>query len=317
MAGEHREAQDAHHLHHAEQPQGAVDPQPNHQQAAQQAAENRRPQGRVLGHQADLGLAEAHVQVERRRQGGGHVVTDLVKKHEAQYQQQPGPAPPRQVLGEGRDHRLAQAGAGGQFGVRLAHQQGHGDSHRHERAGYPEHAGPGQDIREDQGQGTRHQAGNPVGLHVHGIAQAQFLVGENLPPEGIQGHILAGTEKRHRHRQPGDQPGGLGGLVHAQHAYAQQQGQLADQHPAPAPPQERRYPAIHQRRPDKFPGVGNTHQGEQADLSEGDTALLQPGGHQLEQHVQRHARGKAGEDTDQHAPVEYGVAPGVAGSTHL
>jgi hypothetical protein len=45
-------------------------PSLHHPQAAEQAADHRRPQSGVLGDQADVGLGEAHVEVEGRRQRG-------------------------------------------------------------------------------------------------------------------------------------------------------------------------------------------------------------------------------------------------------
>ena len=74
------EAEDRYQLHHAEQPQRAVDADPHHPQAAEQAADHRRPQPGILGDQADVGLGEAHVEVERRGQRGAHAVAELVEE---------------------------------------------------------------------------------------------------------------------------------------------------------------------------------------------------------------------------------------------
>ena len=84
---EPREAQDRHHLHDTEQPQPAVDADLHHPQPAQHAADHARPQARILRDDADVGLGEAHLEVERRGERRGHAVAQLVEKDEQQDQQ--------------------------------------------------------------------------------------------------------------------------------------------------------------------------------------------------------------------------------------
>ena len=61
--------------------------------------------------------------------------------------------------------------------------------------------------------------------------------------------------------------------------------------------------AVEQRRPEEFPGVGKLDQREEADGLQIDALAAQPGRQQVEQQVERQARGKTGEDADQHLPV--------------
>jgi hypothetical protein len=95
-------------LHDAEQPQRPVDAQPDHPQAAEQGADHRRPQPGMLGDQADVGLGEAHVEVERRGQRGAQAVAELVEEDEAEHQRCTAPALAADEFVEGFGDRLAQ-----------------------------------------------------------------------------------------------------------------------------------------------------------------------------------------------------------------
>ena len=172
--GQPGETEDRQHLHHAEQPQRAVDADLHHPQPAQHAADHRRPQPRILGDQADIGLAKAHVQIKRRGQRRAHAVAQLVEQQKSQYPQRALPALPVDELAERLDHRVAQ-GLGAVRAMRLAHHQRHRDAGQHEQRGDDEHHVPGQIIGEDQRQRAGHQTGDAVGIDVHRIAQPQLL----------------------------------------------------------------------------------------------------------------------------------------------
>jgi hypothetical protein len=62
----------------------------------------------MLGNHADVGLAVAEVEIERRGQRRGQRIAELVEKDEAEHQQRPLPALATDELVKGLDHRLAQ-----------------------------------------------------------------------------------------------------------------------------------------------------------------------------------------------------------------
>ena len=102
---------------------------------------------------------EAHVEIERRRQRGGHAVAELVEKDEAEHQQRLRQPCARDELVKRLDHRLAQrlrrvpcATRGSRTNSVIA-MPGSMNS-----AVIEEHAVPGQVIGEDQRQRARHQA---------------------------------------------------------------------------------------------------------------------------------------------------------------
>jgi hypothetical protein len=86
------------------------------------------------------------------------------------------------------------------------------------------------------------------------------------------------------------------------------QRQLREHHPAAPPPATGQVEAVHQRRPDELEGVGQAHQGEEADVGDRQTVHRQPGLHGLPGECQRQARREAQRGHGQQ-PVQPSQAP--------
>jgi len=71
--------------------------------------------------------------------------------------------------------------------------------------------------------------------------------------------------------------------------------------------QKRQRKPIHERRPQKLPGIGKLYQREESDLLKPHSLDPQPSWNELEQHVQWQTGGETSEDADQHAPVQDGL----------
>ena len=84
--GENCKAQDGDYLNQPEQPEGAINTYFQHQYAAENTANNHRPERRVFCDQADLGHAETHIQVEGGGQCSGHAVSQFIEQHKGQDQ---------------------------------------------------------------------------------------------------------------------------------------------------------------------------------------------------------------------------------------
>ena len=199
---EPREAEDGDELHDAEQPQRAIDPETHHPQAAEQTASHRWPQSGVLGDQADIGLGEAHVEVERRRQRGAQGVAQLVEEDEGQDQQRAAHPRTRHELVKRLDDGFAQRPRAGAGRRRLADEQNHHHARNHERGGDPEDLRPGEQVGEDQGQRAGHQAGDAVGIDVHRVAQPKFDVGKEFAPVGVERDVLRSGKQGQECGQP-------------------------------------------------------------------------------------------------------------------
>ena len=263
----------------------------------------------MLGDQADVGLGEAHVEVEGGGQRRAQAVAKLVQEDETEDQRGAAPALAAHEFVEGFGDRLAQ-GFRHSFDGRFADQPGHGHAGQHEGAGNPEHLVPRQAVGQDQRQRAGNQTGNAVGVHMHGIAEAEFMVAQDFAAEGIDSDVLRCREQREERRQPQDGPDVVLWTEAAEEADGEQQADLGHQHPASATTEAGQAEAVEQRRPEEFPGIGKLDQGEEADGLQVDALAAQPGRQQVEQQVERQARGEAGKDADQHLPVEQRSEPG-------
>ena len=195
--------EDSDHLHHAEQPQRAVDADFYHPQPTEQTADDGRPQPGIFGDQSDLSLAESHIHIERCGKRGAHAIAQFVEKQKGEDQQRAVPAPTRDEFMERLDYRFTQGfGRGG--AVRFLHQQRHRHAGQHEQGGDDEHQIPRQKIGQNQRQRTRHQTGNAIGIHMYRIAQPQLAICQQLAAVGIQHDVLRGAEKGEQRGDPGD-----------------------------------------------------------------------------------------------------------------
>jgi hypothetical protein len=71
----------------------------------------------------------------------------------------------------------------------------------HEGTGDPENLVPRQAVGKDQRQRAGDQAGDAVGVDVHGVAQAQLVVAQNFAAEGVDRNVLCSRQKRRAGRQ--------------------------------------------------------------------------------------------------------------------
>ncbi len=194
---------------------------------------------------------------------------------------------------------------------RLVDRQRHQQPRQHEQRGDPEHARPRQVVGEDQRQRAGDEARDPVGVDVNGVAEPELDVGQDLAPEGVEHDVLAGREQRHRRGEVGDGPDVEARVEVPEQRDRGEQQQLRREHPPAPAPQQRQPVAVHQRRPQELPGVGELDQREEADRLQVHGFRAQPRRQQVDEDVERQAGGEAGEDADQHPPVEERVAPGL------
>ncbi len=145
---------------------------------------------------------------------------------------------------------------------------------------------------------------------MHRVTQAQFVVAENFPPEGVDRDILGSRQKGQQRGEPEDRPDVLAWIEAAHEADGQQQAKLRQQHPAAPAAEAGDAEAVEQGRPEEFPGVGKLDQREEADRLQIDALAAQPGWQQVEQQVKRQAGAEAGEDADQHLPGQQRREPG-------
>ena len=288
-------------------------PMLQHPQPAQHAADDARPQPRVLGDDADLRLGEAHVEIERRRQRGGHAVAQLVEEDEREHEQRLLPAGAREEFAERLDHRLGQRARTGARELRLVDDQRHRDPGQHEQRGDPVHAGPRQVIGEDQRERARHEARDPVRVDVDRVAETQLDVGQDFAAIRVEHDVLARAEERDRRRPDRRSPTrpAAGGAT-PNSGMAASSSELRDQHPAAAPAERGERVAVEQRRPQELPRVRQLDQREEPDRLQVDVLRAQPRRQQVDEQVERQARRESGEDADQHPPVEERLAPRFA-----
>ena len=141
------------------------------------------------------------------------------------------------------------------------------------------------------------------------VPVAELVVGQELPPVGVDDDVLAGAEQGdHEYHRDDDLERGRG-IELAQHADCEQQHQLRQERPAAPAPEERQLVAVHQGGPNELPGIGQPDQGEEADRGQVHVVAAQPGRHQRNQDIERHARGEAQEDAGEHLPVEQDRRP--------
>ena len=210
---------------------------------------------------------------------------------------------------KGFGHRLAQR-LGCSRDTWFADQPGHDHAGNHEGAGNPEYLAPRQAVGEDQRQRAGDQAGDAVGVHMHGVAEAEFVVAQNLASEGVDRDVLRSGKEGEQGGQPQDGPDVLLRVEAAHEADGEQQADLGQQHPAASAAEAGHAVAVEQRRPEELPGIGKLDQREEADGLEIDAFAAQPGRQQVEQQVERQAGGKPGEDADQHLPRQQRCKPG-------
>ena len=139
------------------------------------------------------------------------------------------------------------------------------------------------------------------------VANAEFKIGQQFAPVSIEHNVLTRAEKCDRGREVSNCPDRKRGLNIAEKGDTEQQTNLCDQHPATSPTKKRQRVAVHDRRPEELPRVGKSDQRKKTDFRETNTLNPQPRRHQLDQDVERQARGKARKRTDQYAPVKQGL----------
>ena len=111
-------------------------------------------------------------------------------------------------------------------------------------------------------------------------------------------------KKSHGRRQAGNRPEIELGLEQAEQRDGDQQRDLRDQHPATPAAEHRQRVAVEQGRPQELPGKRQLHQCKQADRGQVDLLGTQPCRQEIDQQPKRQAGTEAGEDADQHPPVE-------------
>ncbi len=107
----------------------------HHPQAAQHAAGDAGPKARILRDDADLGLGEAEVEVERRGERRRHAVAELVEKDERHAPAAPRDHPARLMNSRNGSTTASRSVCGGSRGSRLAHEQRHREPRQHEQRG--------------------------------------------------------------------------------------------------------------------------------------------------------------------------------------
>ena len=108
---------------------------------------------------------------------------------------------------------------------------------------------------------------------MHGIAKPELFVMQDFAAKGIQGDILRRRKEGQRDREP-DHRRQIGRRREAaKQTDRQEQANLRNQRPAPSAT-ERQAIAIEQRRPEKFPGIGELDQGEETDDLEVDAVEM-------------------------------------------
>ena len=291
-------------MHRAKKPQRPVDADSQHPQAAEQTSGDARPQACILGDQPNLRFGKSHVEIERCRQRGGHAGAEVVQKNESENEQCLMPAGPGDEFVKRLDHSLGERTRRVARARGLGDEQRVGDARQHEQRGNQEYGVPGNMVGEHQRECARNEARDAIGLNVDRRAETKLVIRQELSAVGVEHDVLARRKKSHRRRQAGNRPQIELGLEQAEQRNGDKQRDLGDQHPAPPAAEHRQRVTIEQRRPQEFPGKGQLHQCKQADRGQVDLLGAQPRRQQIDQQPKREAGAEAGEDADQHPPVE-------------
>ena len=225
-----------------------------------------RPQPGVLGDDADVGLGEAHVEVERRRERRRHAVAELVEEDEQQHEQRRAPAVARDEFVERLDDRLAQRPRPARAQRGLVDDERHRDAGQHEQRRDDEHAC-------DHGRWSARISASAPGTR---LEMRYALTWIDVPrPSSASGRIsrrnasstmswlalknatVAASARSPRCRRCGSR--------RAEQRDRREQRDLRDEHPAAPAAEQRQRVAVEQRRPQELPRVRKLDQREEAD----------------------------------------------------
>ena len=148
--------------------------------------------------QSDLRLSETHVDEKRRGERRSHGVAELVEKQEREHEPGVRRSGSLKEVAERHHGRLVERGGYRGLRHRFADRQRDEQGHHHEGCHDKEHHVPWQMVGKHKPQGARHQPGQSIHLHVHGVAQGQLgFAFEQFPAIGIQGDVLGCGKHAH------------------------------------------------------------------------------------------------------------------------
>ena len=228
------------------QQQTAEDAETGHQQTAGEGAQEGHEKAENLGDVADLALAEAQVDVK----GVGHHphgdVANAVGPDEQQDDQGKAAVSGKEIY-KGASHRTVEPAAAflcrrdraGTCGpLRLADDQGGGDTDKTQCGHGKIGIGPGEPTGDVERPGTRRQQGQPVAEDIgggHGTLQQAI---HRLDAVGIDRHVLGSRTEGHQKRKTDQARQGALRVAERDAGEAHDDAALCKKHPRAAAPQK-------------------------------------------------------------------------------